>query len=118
MSLDWQLEQHPNMILITLPSHICNRNVARLRQGLEELAVARRSAIVVDCQSLLSMNSGGLSFLRDLIGKTNQCEGRVVLCHVSPAITSLLEMCGLNRFLETVADRQHAMERINQRWHQ
>ena len=114
MSLELYLEEHNEIAVLTLKGAILANSTEHLKNAIDILLENGYSRIVIDCKALVSINSSGLATLYELVRTltNHNDEGRVVLCHVAPQIQELLQISGLDRFIQTTADRDDALEKV------
>ncbi len=113
MALELYLEEYHNLVVLTLEGAVLSSNAQHLQSAIDLLLENGYSRIILDCQTLVSINSAGLAVLSELVRilTSKKNAGRVVLCHVAPAIQELLQLSGLDQFIDTVPARGDAFDR-------
>ena len=82
---------------------------ARLRAAGEALIQDGAVHLVVNLERVAFMDSASLSALIGLDTQAAQGDGKVVLCHVSPAVDLVLEYSGLHQRFVVVTDEAAAI---------
>ncbi len=112
MALELTLEEYQDMTVVTLEGYIRAGNAEFLQDTFSMLLEEGHARIVLDCRGLISMNSNGLAVLSELVRATMADGGKVVLCNASPRIIDLLDISGLDQFIETAPGKSEAMRRV------
>lgn len=114
MALELHLEEYHEIAVLSLAGAIIASDTEYLQGALDFLLENGYSRIVIDCKTLVSINSTGLAALCELVRilTKDKKESRVVLCNVAPRIQNLLRVSGLDQFIQTTANRDDALTSI------
>ena len=112
MALELVLEEYHELAVVVLEGCVRASNASFLQDTFDTLINEGHARIVLDCQGLTSMNSDGLAALMDLVRATSAGGGRVILCNASQRLVDLLNISGLDQFIETADGRNEAMRRV------
>ena len=114
MALELYFEEYHEVAVLTLEGAILASNASHLQSAIDALLNRGYSRIILDFQALVSTNSSGLTVLADLVRILDSREnaGCVVLCHVPPHVQELLQLSGLDQFIETTPDRNEAFDKV------
>ena len=111
MALELILEEYRDLAVVALEGSVQASNAGFLLDTMEALLDDGHTRFVLDCRGLSSISSDGLAVLVDLLEQMEP-EGKLVLCHASQKIRNLLELSGLDRFIEYIENRDDAIKRV------
>ncbi|MCL6268942.1 STAS domain-containing protein [Sansalvadorimonas sp. 2012CJ34-2] len=112
MALELVLEEYHELAVVILEGCVRASNAGFLQNTFNMLLSEGHARIVLDCRALSSMNSDGLAVLSDLVRATSAGGGKIVLCHASKNLVDLLDISGLDQFIEVTSGRAEAMRQV------
>ncbi|MFF2482099.1 anti-sigma F factor antagonist [Paenibacillus sp. NPDC058071] len=110
MTLQAELEQHRNVLIVRLRGELDHHTADVVRYKMEE-AIARGTSnhIVLSLKELQFMDSSGLGVILGRYKQVKGKGGKMVVCGVNPNVYRLLEMSGLFKILEMYDNERSAL---------
>ena len=105
------LEKRENDICILAPVGRLDVNTAEsFREHLVQVIADGTKRIIVDCQSLDYISSGGLRVILEGVKRIWQLEGKIVLCSLKDYIKEVFELTQFDAFLPIAETVEEALK--------
>ncbi len=106
-------EKEGDILIVTLQGHLDGFYAEPFEARVAELIDAGANRIVLDCEGLSYINSGGLKTFLVLSKRLESSGGKLVFCSLLPNIAVIFETIGFNRILTIALSRQEAVDQCN-----
>ncbi|MEX1188849.1 MAG: STAS domain-containing protein [Bacteroidia bacterium] len=118
MSFSYGLDELDGFPVLALEGSIVERHEADdLLAEVDELITDGDIRMVIDLTDLSYLNSSGLNVLLNVLTKSRNANGEVVICGVNERLKKLLVITKLDAVFQFSSDCQSAVERLNQNTH-
>lgn len=103
----WEVREREGLLLVRLFGEIDHHNAVRLRGDIDELLLGKRPRrLVLDLSGIDFMDSAGIGLLMGRYRLMQELGGVVALKSPTPRVLKMLQLCGMERFMEIDADRK------------
>jgi anti-anti-sigma factor len=104
------ITEYGNVTVLTVKDELTGDGVEIFRERTAQCLEQRKLNIIVDCSSVISMDSAALEALLDLQDKCEDEYGAVKLCGLDQICTKILEITRLARRFEAFDDLESAVK--------
>ena len=98
MQRDVKFTEEQSTLICALECDIDHHTARLMREKIDKMLFERRPAVLIlDFSSVVFMDSSGLGLIMGRVERAASVGGRVILCGMSPALTQLVHLCGIDR---------------------
>lgn len=113
MAFEYNIERKEDYTLLTMSGRLMDKSEAvNIGVEMEEALEAGNSRFIVDLSELDYMNSTGLNILINLVNKTSDEGGAVVIAGAQPRIKSLFKVTKLSSVFTMKDSREEAVSHL------
>lgn len=108
--METTLKIDQNIHIITFSGRVDSYSLAKAREQIDEALKSRPANIVINMQSVIFMDSSGLSLLVVALKKARERQGDLRLCCLQQPVRMVLELTRLDKVFEIFATEAEAIQ--------
>ncbi len=113
MSLQIDLEQHRNALIVRLIGELDHHTAESVKKKMEDALIRGNVRyMILSLKQLEFMDSSGLGVILGRYKQITSRGGKMIVCDVNPAVYKLFEMSGLFKILSIEKDENQALSSL------